>query len=71
VVAGTTTINIAIVKYFEVFIENTPKTGLDKPSKLKLNYPRTIDKERLKENLGIASKEIMEKVKIAWEIALD
>jgi mRNA-degrading endonuclease toxin of MazEF toxin-antitoxin module len=66
-----TTKDIEIVETFEVFISNTPETGLDEPSKLKLNYPRTIDKERLKEHLGTANKEIMEKVKIAWEIALD
>ena len=71
VVAGMTTKDIETVEPFEVFVKNTPETGLDEPSKLKLNYPRTVDKERLKEKLGIANEEIMKKVKIAWEIALD
>jgi mRNA interferase MazF len=65
VVAGMTTKNIEIVEPFEIFIKNTPETGLDEPSKLKLNYPRTIDKERLKKRLGSISKEIMEKAKKA------
>lgn len=71
VVAGMTTKNINIVEPFEVFIDNTPETGLDEPSKLKLNYPRTVDKERLKERLGIVSLEIMEQVKKGWEVAFD
>lgn len=66
---GMTTKDREIIEPFEVFIKNTPETGLDEPSKLKFNYPRTIDKERLKEHLGIVSKEIMEKAKIAWQIA--
>ena len=66
-----TTKDIKTVEPFEVFVKNAPETGLDEPSKLKLNYPRTVDKERLKEKLGIANEEIMKKVKIAWEIALD
>ena len=55
-----TTKNIKIVEPFEVFFSNTTETGLDEPSKLKLNYPRTVDKERLKEKLGVANQEIME-----------
>ncbi|CAG8800968.1 1123_t:CDS:2, partial [Racocetra fulgida] len=66
VVAGMTTKNIKIVEPFEVFFSNTAETGLDEPSKLKLNYPRTVDKERLKEKLGVANPEIMEQ-----EIRLD
>jgi mRNA-degrading endonuclease toxin of MazEF toxin-antitoxin module len=66
-----TTKNINIVEPFEVFISNTAETGLDEPSKLKLNYPRTVDKERLKEKLGVVSQEIMEKVKKGWEVAFD
>src|SRR6185369_10772278 len=50
VVAGTTTENIEEVGDTEVFIENTPETGLDKPSKILLSYPRTIRKRRLKES---------------------
>ena len=69
VVAGMTTKNINIVEPFEVFFSNTTETGLDEPSKLKLNYPRTVDKERLKEKLGVANQEIMEQVIKAWKIA--
>ena len=58
-----TTKKIKIVEPFEVFFSNTSETGLDEPSKLKLNYPRTVDKERLKEKLGVVSLEITEQVK--------
>ena len=55
------------VKSFEVYIKNSPKTGLDKPSKILCNYPFTIDKElRLEERkLGTVDQEIMEKVRKA------
>ncbi|CAG8583827.1 11178_t:CDS:2, partial [Ambispora gerdemannii] len=46
------------------FIENSPETGLDEPSKILGNYPHTIYKKlRLvgKERLGVVSPEIMEK----------
>ena len=49
------------VKIFEVFIKNTPETGLDYPSKILLNYPFTLEKEKL----GTISRKIMEKVKKA------
>lgn len=67
-----TTKDVKNVRLVEVFIENTPETGIDYPSKLQFNYPRTIDKElRLIEKLGIANKKIMEKAKKAWKIAFD
>lgn len=67
-----TTKEVKKVRLVEVFIENTPGTGLDHSSKLQFNYPRTIDKElRLIEKLGSASQEIMKKTKKAWEIAFD
>jgi mRNA-degrading endonuclease toxin of MazEF toxin-antitoxin module len=66
-----TTSDIEIIEPFEVFIPNTPETGLDEPSKLKFNYPRTIDRGRLKERLGVISREIMEQAKIAWQISFD
>lgn len=67
-----TTKDVENVRLVEVFIKNTPETGLDYPSKLQFNYPRTIDKElRLIEKLGIASREIMEKAKLAWKISFD
>jgi len=72
VAAPLTTEDIENVKLFEVFIENTPETGLDYPSKILLNYPFTLDKKlRLvgTKRIGVASKEIMEKVKKAWRFA--
>jgi len=61
-----TTKDVENVRLVEVFIKNTPETGIDYPSKLQFNYPRTIDKElRLIEKLGIADKEIMKKAKQA------
>jgi len=67
-----TTKDVENVRLVEVFVKNTPETGIDYPSKLQFNYPRTIDKElRLIEKLGIANKEIMKKAKQAWKIAFD
>ena len=67
-VAPITTENIEIIEPFEVFIKNTPETGLDYPSKIQFIYPMTIDKElRLVDGkrLGVVSKEVMEKAKLA------
>ena len=67
-----TTEDIESIEPFEIFVKNTEENGLDYPSKLQFNYPRTIDKElRLIEKLGIANKEIMKKAKQAWKIAFD
>nr|CAG8443446.1 13418_t:CDS:2 [Entrophospora candida] len=71
VVVPITTEDINSIEPFEVFIDNTPKTGLEFPSKIQFNYPFTVDKERLKEHLGIANQEIMEQAKISWKIAFD
>ena len=71
VVVAMTTQDIEIVEPFEVFIKNTLETGLDEPSKLKFNYPRTVDRERLKKHLGVANKKIMEQAEKAWKIAFD
>ncbi|RIB24926.1 hypothetical protein C2G38_2167228 [Gigaspora rosea] len=68
VVAPITTDNITHVEPFEVYVKNTPETGLDEPSKIQFTYPITIDKElRLvgQKCLGIASRGIMEEAKIA------
>lgn len=73
-VAGLTTDEMEKIRRFEVFIENTPKTGLDKPSKICCNYLHTINKKlRLmdKQRLGVASKEVMEKVKKALKLVLN
>jgi mRNA-degrading endonuclease toxin of MazEF toxin-antitoxin module len=53
VVIPLTTEDIENIEPFEVYVENSKETGLDYPSKLQLNYPRTIDRERLKEHLGV------------------
>ena len=66
-----TTEDINNVEPLEVFINNSPETGLDYPSKLQFNYPFTVDRERLKEHLGVVSREVMEKAKKAWRIAFD
>jgi len=61
-----TTDDLENVQLFEVFIKNTPETGLDEPSKIVLNHPFTIFKElRLEKRLGVANREVMEKVKVA------
>ena len=67
-VVPITTENVEIIEPFEVFIKNTPETGLDCPSKIQFIYPMTIDKElRLVDGkcLGVVSREVMEQVKIA------
>lgn len=72
VVAMLTTDNLENIRLFEVFISNIPETGLDEPSKIVLNHPFTIFKElRLEKRLGIVSREVMERVKKAWQIAFD
>ncbi|RHZ36170.1 type II toxin-antitoxin system PemK/MazF family toxin [endosymbiont GvMRE of Glomus versiforme] len=74
VVAPITTENIENIEPFEVYIENTPETGLDHPSKVLFIFPMTIDKElRLvgQQRLGLANKKVMQKTKIAWKIAFE
>jgi mRNA-degrading endonuclease toxin of MazEF toxin-antitoxin module len=74
VVVGLTTDEIERVRTFEVFVENTPDTGLDEPSKICCNYLHTINKKlRLieKKRLGTVSSEILEKVKEALMIVLN
>lgn len=68
-VVPITTEDVNIIEPFEVYIENTPKTGLDYPSKIQFIYPFTVDKERLRKHLGVANKEVMERAKMAWRIA--
>ncbi|RHZ35740.1 type II toxin-antitoxin system PemK/MazF family toxin [endosymbiont GvMRE of Glomus versiforme] len=70
VVVAMTTEDSEDLQPSEVFIKNTPKTGIDHPSKLQFHYPRTIDKKlRLIKRLGITSREIMTQAKAAWEMA--
>lgn len=71
VVIALTTKDIKNVEPFEVFVEKTKELKIDKPSKLKFNYPQTIDKERLKEYLGIVDRKVIEEAKKAWKISFD
>ena len=71
VVIALTTEDTKSIEPFEVFVENTPESGLNHPSKLQCNYPRTVDKERLKEHLGILSSKMIGKLKKAWQITFD
>jgi mRNA-degrading endonuclease toxin of MazEF toxin-antitoxin module len=67
-----TTDGLENIQLFEVFIKNTPETGLDEPSKIILNHPFTVFRElRLEKRLGVVSREVMEKAKKAWKISFD
>jgi mRNA-degrading endonuclease toxin of MazEF toxin-antitoxin module len=66
-----TTEDIEQVELFEVLVPNTKENGLDKISKLQFNYPFTVDKERFKQQLGLANRKIIEQAKIAWKVAFD
>ena len=74
IVVGLTTDEMEKIRAFEVFIKNTPETGLDEPSKICCNYLHTVNKKlRLmdKKRIGVASSEIMEKVKKALKTVLN
>ena len=71
VVIALTTEDIENIEPFEVLVKNAPETGLDYPSKLQFNYPRTVDRERLKEHLGILSGKRVGELKRAWKVAFD
>ena len=72
VVVPMTTKDTEKILPVEVFVKNTPETGIDYPSKLQFNYPRTIDKElRLIDRLGVADRETIKKAKTAWVVAFD
>ena len=71
-VAMMTTDDLENIQLFEVFIKNTLETGLDEPSKIVLNHPFTVFRKlRLERRLGIASRETIEKAKLAWKISFD
>lgn len=62
------------IRTFEVFIKDTPENGLDEPSKICCNYLHTVNKKlRLvgTKRIGVASPEIMVKVKEALKITLN
>jgi mRNA-degrading endonuclease toxin of MazEF toxin-antitoxin module len=71
IVIPFTTEDIEQVEPFEVLVPNTPENGLDKISKLQFNYPRTIDRMRLKEHLGVLSNQRINELRQAWQIAFD
>lgn len=74
VIVGLSTDEMEIVRTFEVFVKNTPETGLDESSKICCNYLHTVNKKlRLvdKQRLGVVSKEIMEKVKKSLKLTLN
>jgi mRNA-degrading endonuclease toxin of MazEF toxin-antitoxin module len=59
------------VRSFEVFVDATPATGLDKPSKVLAERIRAIDKKlRLRGYVGVADEAIMAKVKLALRTVL-
>lgn len=69
VVIPFTTEDIENVEPFEVLVKNTLDNGLDYPSKLQFNYPRTIDRDRLKQYLGVLSNQRIKELRQAWQIA--
>ena len=71
VVIPLTTEDIESIEPFEVFVKNTKENGLDHPSKLQLNYPRTVDRARLKERLGVLNRKLIRELEKAWQIAFD
>ena len=71
VVLPTTTDGLENISPIEIFIDNAPETGLNYPSKILCDSPFTWDKRlRFEKKLGVVSKEIMNKVKKAWQFLL-
>lgn len=60
-----TTEDIENIEPFEVFVKNTKENGLDYPSKLQLNYPRTVDRERLEKRLGVLNRKLIKELERA------
>ena len=71
VVVPLTTEDIENIEPFEVFVKNTKENGLDYPSKLQFSYPRTVDRERLKEHLGVLNRKFIGELRKAWQVAFD
>jgi mRNA-degrading endonuclease toxin of MazEF toxin-antitoxin module len=65
VVIPLTTEDIESIEPFEVFVKNTKENGLDYPSKLQLNYPRTVDRVRLEKYLGVLNRKFIGELKKA------
>lgn len=71
VVIPLTTEDIENIEPFEVYVENTKENGLYYPSKLQFNYPRTVDRKRLREHLGLLNRKLIRELKKAWQVAFD
>nr|CAG8493088.1 5790_t:CDS:2 [Entrophospora candida] len=71
-IATLTTEDVDNIRPFEVFVESTPETGLDYPSKILTGYAFAVYKElRLVKKLGKVNKETMKKVKNALKITFE
>jgi mRNA-degrading endonuclease toxin of MazEF toxin-antitoxin module len=67
-----TTDEIDEIADYEVFVENTKETGLDKPSKVLLQRIKAVEKElRLIDYLGMIDEKTIEKVKEGLKVVLD
>ena len=72
IMAPFTSDEIEEVADYEVLVENTKETGLDKPSKVLLQRIKAVEKElRLIDCLGVVNGKTMEKVKEGLKIVLD
>jgi len=71
VVIPLTTEDIENIELFEVFVKNTKENGLNHPSKLQLNYPRTVDRVRLRKHLGVLNRKLIGELKRAWQVAFN
>src|ERR1051325_9932725 len=72
VVLPMTTDDLESILPVEVYLENTPETGLDKPSKVLCDSPFTWNKGlRFDKKLGIVNKKVMERVNKAWKLSFD
>jgi mRNA interferase MazF len=64
--------NLAEIQHFEVLIRANSTNGLEKDSKILLNRVRAIDvKLRLRNYIGVASKEILEQVNKGLGVVLN
>jgi len=64
--------NLAEIQHFEVLIGANSTNGLDKDSKILLNRLRAIDvKLRLRNYVGVASKETLKQVNKGLEVVLN
>lgn len=72
IMAPFTSEEIEEVADYEVLVENTKETGLNKPSKVLLQRIKAVEKElRLIDYLGIVNKKTAERVKEGLKVVLD